>query len=65
MRGLHREVFAAPECATNAGKGEANVVRRQGEALGKLVAVHVQPLRGYVQVDATCAVRDREARLRA
>ena len=44
---------------------QAHLLGRQVQAQRELVAVDVQPLRGDVEVDATLAVRDREARLGA
>ena len=62
---LHREVLAAAERAADAAHAQPHLVVREAEALGDLVAVDVQPLRGDVQVDAALVVRDREAGLGA
>ena len=62
---LHREVLAAAEGAADAGEVDPHLVGLEVEARRDLVSVDVQPLRGDVDVDATLAVRDRDAGLGA
>src|SRR5215210_28656 len=63
--GLHGEVFPAPEGATHAREGEPHPLRGQVEALGQLILVDVQPLRGDVQVHPALAVGHGQAGLGA
>ncbi len=56
---LHRQVLARAERTADAGEGDPDLTRRQGEARGDLVAVDVQPLGGDEQVDRR---RPRRAR---
>ena len=62
---LHREVLAPAERAADATERQSHRLGREAEALRHLVAVDVQPLRRDVQLDATGAVRHRQARLGA
>ena len=62
---LHREVFAAAEGAADTAEVDPDLVERQPEARRDLRAVHVQPLRGHVDVDAALAVGHGQSRLRA
>ena len=62
---LHRQVLAAAERAADARQRQPDLLRRQAEALGELVAVDVQPLGRDVEVDAALAVGHREPGLGA
>jgi hypothetical protein len=59
---LHRQVLTAAERPADAREVEAHLLGLQVEARRHLVAVDVEPLRGHVDVDATLAVGDGEAR---
>ena len=62
---LHGQVLAGAEGAADAGQGDPDLLRRQVEAGGELVAVDVQPLGGDVQVDPALAVGHGQAGLGA
>ena len=62
---LDRHVLAAAERAADAGEVDTDLLRGEREAGRDLVAVDVDPLRGDVDVDASLAVGDGEARLGA
>ena len=57
---LDGEVLAPSECAADSCEVDAHLLLRQREAGRDLLAVHVQPLRRDVDVDATFAVGDSE-----
>lgn len=62
---LHRQVLAAAERPAHASQRQADLLQRQVEDGRHLLAVHVQPLGGDVQVDAAVLGGHREAGLRA
>ncbi len=62
---LHREVLAAAERPADTRQGEPDLLLRQPEHRRDLLAVHVQPLGGDVEVDAAVLGRHREPGLRA
>ena len=62
---LHRQVLARAKRAADACHGQADLLRRQPEAVRELIPVDVQPLRGDVEIHAALAIRDRKARFGA
>lgn len=61
---LHGEVLAAAEGAAHAGHGEADLLQREAEGVGRLPLVDVEPLGGEEEVDAAVLVGDRQTGLR-
>ena len=60
---LHADVLARPERAPHPGQVQPDLLVRERQAGRDLLAVHMQPLGGHVQVDAAVLGRDRQPRL--
>ena len=62
---VETEVLAGTERPTHPGQGQAHQLGIQTQAGRHLVPVHVEPLGGHVQLDASVLSRHGQARLRA
>ena len=62
--GLHGQVLPSAECSSDARHGQPNFFDGKPQHDRELLLVYVKPLGRDVQVDATLAVRNRQARLR-
>ena len=60
---LEADVLAGPERPAHAAQRHADLLGRQAEAGGDLVAVGVEPLGGDEQLDAAVARRDGQRRI--
>src|SRR5947208_15612072 len=62
---VHAEVFTRAKRSADAGEMQPYFVWGQAQARRNLVAVHMQPLGGRIQVDASVLGGDRQSGLRA